>query len=350
MYNTKLPLLIFSVFFTSISIFTQAQTTKFTPMPLAMDKALTTIAFGSCNNQKKEQKMWPYIAADKPNLWIWTGDIVYADTEDMRLKADQYQLQKVNEVYQRFTAQVPVIGTWDDHDYGDNDACKTYPKKKQSKELLLSFLNVDTSRPVYQREGAYQSYSFGPDSQQVKIILLDTRYFRDELDKNPEKGGARYLPNRIGDVLGYQQWKWLEKELTDSSADVHIIISSIQLVPEEHDYEKWANFPSARKKFLKIIEKTNPACPILISGDRHIAEISMIELESLRSHLYEVTSSGLTHTWSKIKEEPNQYRVGDLIAKLNYGLLHIDWSGKQPKLTAEIKGLEGTLYQQCQLE
>jgi len=333
-----------------ISLLIQAQTRKFTPMPLSMERPLTTIAFGSCNNQKKEQKMWPYIAAEKPNLWIWTGDIIYADTEDMRLKADQYQLQKVSSAYQRFLAQVPTIGIWDDHDYGFNDACKTYPKKAQSKSLLLSFLDVDKSRPVYQREGAYQSYTFGPKGQKVKIILLDTRYFRDELEKNPEKGGSRYLPNRVGDVLGYKQWKWLENQLTDSNADVHIIISSIQLIPKEHDYEMWANFPSARNKFLKIMEKTNPACPILISGDRHIAEISMIELENTHAHLYEITSSGLTHTWSKYKEEPNIYRVGDLIAKLNYGLLHIDWSGERPKLTAEIKGLEGSLYQQCQLE
>jgi alkaline phosphatase D len=348
MYNPRL--LIFSFLFIGFTSTAQAQTRTFTPMPLSLDRPLTTIAFGSCNNQKKEQKMWPYIAADKPNLWIWTGDIIYADTEDMRLKADEYQKQKVDAAYQRFTAQVPTIGVWDDHDYGDNDACKTYPKKEQSKKLLMDFLDVDDSRPVHQREGVYQSYTFGPEGQKVKVILLDTRYFRDELEKNPVKGGQRYLPNKTGDVLGYKQWKWLERELTNSTADVHLIVSSIQLLAKEHDFEKWANFPSARRKFFKLMEKTNPACPLLISGDRHIAEISMIEFENTPTHLYEITSSGLTHTWSKYKDEPNHYRVGDLIAKLNYGLLHIDWSGEQPKLTAEIRGLEGSLYQQCQLE
>jgi len=112
----------------------------------------------------------------------------------------------------------------------------------------------------------------------------------------------------------------------------------------------WGNFPSARRKFLKLIEKTAPANPMLISGDRHIAEISQINFENSDASLYEVTSSGLTHTFNSKKEEPNQYRVGDLIAKLNYGLLHINWSGEKPSLTAEIKGVEGTLLQQCQLE
>jgi len=323
--------LVFTLFYGNVD----AQNMKFEAMPLSLEKQLTTIAFGSCNNQKKEQTMWPFIAADKPDLWIWSGDIVK---------------QKVNPAYQRFLAQVPVIGTWDDHDYGDNDACKTYPKRVESKALLLDFLDVDESRPVYKRNGAYQSYTFGPQGQRVKIILLDTRYFRDELEPNPEKGGARYLKNRAGDVLGFDQWKWLENQLTDSSADVHIIVTSIQLISMEHDYEKWSNFPAARHKFFKLMEKTNPANPILISGDRHIAEISMIEVPNIEVPLYEITSSGLTHTWKTLREEANQYRVGDLGAKLNYGILHIDWSGDKPKLTAEIKGEDSVLLQQCQLE
>lgn len=337
---------IFSFLFVSA----HAQNMKFKSMPLSLDKQLTTIAFGSCNNQKKEQSIWPNIAADKPELWIWSGDIVYADTEDMRIKADAYQKQKVNPAYQKFLAQVPAIGIWDDHDYGFNDACKTYSKKDQSKKLLLSFLNVDENRPVNDRKGAYQSYTFGSEGKRVKIILLDTRYFRDELEVNPDKGGARYLQNKTGDVLGFEQWKWLEKQLSQSSADVHIIVTSVQLIAQEHNYEKWGNFPAARRKFLKLIGKTNPACPILISGDRHIAEISMIKIPDLETHLYEITSSGLTHTWKTLKEEANQYRVGDLIAKLNYGILHIDWSGDKPKLTAEIKGTDSGLLQQCQLD
>lgn len=109
-------------------------------------------------------------------------------------------------------------------------------------------------------------------------------------------------------------------------------------------------FPAARNKFFKLLEKTNPASPILISGDRHIAEISLMHLPNLESPLYEITSSGLTHTWKNYREEANQYRVGDLVAKLNYGILNIDWSGDTPKVTAEIKGVESKLIQQCQLD
>jgi alkaline phosphatase D len=57
--------------------------------------------------------------------------------------------------------------------------------------------------------------------------------------------------------------------------------------------------------------------------------------------LYEITSSGLTHTWSEISPEPNQFRIGELIAKLNYGLALIDW--KKQEVTFQIKGENGVI-------
>lgn len=322
----------------------------FSMKALASDIPLTSIAFGSCNNQKKDQSYWANIASDNPDLWIWSGDIIYADTDDMRVKADEYQKQKINAEYKSFLSKVPVLGIYDDHDYGVNDACKTYPKRAQSRNLLLDFLDVPENQPVRKRDGAYQSYTIGPEGKRVKIIILDTRYFRDELEKNPEKGGQRYIQNKQGDVLGFDQWKWLERQLKESQAEVHVIVSSIQLIPEEHYFEKWSNFPAARHKFFKLLSKTNPACPIIISGDRHIAEISMVEIPDLDFPLYEVTSSGLTHARTEKKDEPNKYRVGDLMPKLNYGVLKIIWSEDGPQLTAEVKGIESDLLQECQID
>jgi alkaline phosphatase D len=58
--------------------------------------------------------------------------------------------------------------------------------------------------------------------------------------------------------------------------------------------------------------------------------------------LYEVTSSGLTHTWSTVSDEKNSFRVSDLIAKLNYGLATLDW--KNEAVLVEIKGENGVLH------
>jgi alkaline phosphatase D len=247
----------------------------------------------------------------------------------------KYQRQKSGGAYSRFRQEVPVIGIWDDHDYGVNDGGKEYPQKEASSALLMDFLDVPRDAEVRERAGVYQSYSFGPEGEQIKIILLDTRYFRDPLEKQ-SMTGPRYYPNPQGDILGEVQWEWLERELTQSSAQIHLIGTSIQLIAEEQFFEKWANFPTARDRFFRLLEKTKPSRPILISGDRHISELSRIQLPGLERPLYELTSSGMTHTWSSAGAEPNRYRVGDLIIAKAFGLIQIDWSGAEPSLSVRV--------------
>jgi len=306
-------------------------------------KVLQTIAFGSCNDHTKSQEMWKHIVKNKPQLWMWLGDNIYADTKDMHAMADKYTQQKNHLDYRRLLACCPVIGTWDDHDYGANDAGKEFPKKKESKRLMLDFLDVPKDAPVRKREGAYQSYTFGEPGKKIKVILLDARYFRDNLEKSLIKG-MRYVTNTEGDILGEAQWKWLEKELTNSDAQIHLIASGIQIIPEEHGYEKWANFPKARQRFFNLIQKTNPNLPVLLTGDRHIAEISKLNLKGLNSPLYEVTASGLTHSWSTRGEEPNQHRVGKMIIEKNFAVMKINWSTKVPEVSVEIRGLGNELF------
>ena len=203
---------------------------------------------------------------------------------------------------------------------------------------MFDFLDVPEGAPERKREGAYSSHVFGSAEQQVKVILLDARYFRDTL----ERVDRVYRPNLQGEVLGEAQWKWLQKELKESQAKINLIISGIQFLPTEHAYEKWANFPKERERLLDVIAASGAQTPVLLSGDRHIAEIMKLTDSRFPEGIYEITSSGLTHTWSEISEEPNAYRVGDLIAKLNYGLASIDWEKKE--ILFEVKGEMGDVY------
>jgi len=320
-----------------------------THLPLDNRQLLETIAFGSCNRQDAPQEMWQYVLRQKPQLWMWLGDNVYGDTEDMQVLADKYALQNSHPEYRQLLAQCPIIGIWDDHDYGVNDGDKTYPKKQESKSLMLNFLGVPANAPVRSREGAYQSFSIGPKGKKIKVILLDGRYFRDKLESNPMRN-PRYFENPDGDVLGEAQWQWLESELTNSDAQLHLIACGIQFIPEEQFFEKWANFPAARKRFFNLLVKTKPAGALLLSGDRHIAELSRIEMYGLNQPLYELTSSGLTHTWSGGESEPNRFREGNLIIMRNFGVMRIDWTGSKPAVTLEVRGLKDELFLQKRIE
>lgn len=306
---------------------------------------LTRIAFGSCSRQDSAQ-IWADVVKQKPQLWIWLGDNIYGDTHDMKAMRRMYDQQKSNPQYQQLLRTCAVTGTWDDHDYGENDGGKYFSKKKESKIELLRFLNVPGSDPVFKHAGVYNSHTYGSGKQRVKVILLDTRTFRDTViaSKTPER---RYDPNPDGDVLGEEQWSWLEKELSDSDAAVHLLGSSIQLLSNEHGYEKWGNFPKARKRMLNLLARLNVRNLLVISGDRHSAEISKMDVPGMTHPVYDFTSSGLTHTIpAREVVEPNPYRVGKLVAQKNFGMILIDWSGGSPVITLEIRGKNGVTWDQ----
>ncbi|WPP49602.1 alkaline phosphatase D family protein [Catalinimonas niigatensis] len=307
---------------------------------------LTTIAFGSCNRQDLPQPLWQPIIANDPDLWVWLGDNIYGDTQDMEAMKAMYVQQKQQPDYQNLYERVPVVGIWDDHDYGINDGGKFYHKKQESRDLMLDFLDVDNGASIRQREGGYQSYIFGPEGQQVKVILLDTRYFRDTLLIS-ETPGRRYEPNPEGDMLGEEQWIWLEKELKESTAQLNIIGSSIQVIAEDHGFEKWANLPESRERVFQMIASSGAQGVVFLSGDRHIGEISKINISGVPYPVYDITSSGLTHVYEDADED-NRHREGDLVAQLNFGIIEIDWQAPI-KVTYHIKGEENQAYQSVQV-
>ncbi len=305
----------------------------------ATPREVTTIAFGSCSDQKRPQPLWDDIRQQQPQVWIWLGDNIYGDSENMDTLKAKYDRQRSHPEYQKLRRETKIIGVWDDHDYGVNDGGKEYPMKIESQQLMLDFLDVDQHSALRQQEGAFSVHTFGHKGQKVKIILLDGRYFRDPLKKE----GKNNIPDPAGDMLGEAQWRWLEQQLRGSDADIHIIGCGIQFLSEEHPYEKWANFPTARKRLLDLFSSTRPKGLLLISGDRHIAEVSGITVPGLGYTLYDIASSGLTHV-SKPHEEPNRYRIGAMITQLNYGLIRINWDKHPLSATVQIKGDDNATY------
>jgi len=296
------------------------------------DISFTTIAFGSCNRHDLPQPLWKPILEENPDLWIWLGDNVYGDTHDMDLLKSKYQSQYNQEDYIQIRSNMEVIGIWDDHDYGINDGGVYYAQKDESQQLMLDFLDVPENDERRTRKGSYASYTFGEGDQKVNIYLLDARYHRDTLYKE----SGQYIPNLEGTILGQEQWEWLEAEFKKSDAAINIIASGIQFIAEEHAFEKWANFPKERERLMNLIADTAIKSPVFLSGDRHIAEIAKTVLPN-GSDIYEITSSGLTHTWKEWRPEENKYRVfGDHVAELHYGLMEVDWANN--RMNFSIKG------------
>lgn len=304
-------------------------------LPVLATDPVERIAFGSCNHHDREQPLWQVIEQQKPDVWIWTGDIIYGDTEDMALLGSKYEAQKAQPDYASLASMCDVLGIYDDHDYGVNGGSKQYPRRAESQQLLLDFLDVPPDAPRRSQAGAYISHQYGSDDQQVRILLLDTRYHSDP-------------PGENGDILGTGQWLWLEQQLTTTEARLNIIVSSIQVLPAEHKYEKWANFPQARKRLLELVQTSGARGVLFLSGDRHLAEISRLDSPG-GEPLYDVTSSGLTHSWTSFPGEPNRLRVGTVFHQRNFGLVKIDWRPEPAVVDLQILDIQGAVVRSQRL-
>lgn len=308
--------------------------------PLVENQTLTSIAFASCSHQKAPQPIWSSVLNLKPDLYIGMGDNVYASkTPDLPI-LEQYRLQASIPEFKKFRSQVPVIGTWDDHDYGLGDGGAKNPKRDEAKAAYLQFFPEDRKKIPDSQLGIQHSFVLGQEPRRLHVILLDTRTYRSDLEPNtnPKTPLDKFLPTRDSSktLLGEEQWRWLEQELK-TKAEVHLLVSSIQVIPEQHGFEKWANFPHERKRLFEMIERSKIKNLVILSGDRHFAEISRVLLA--HGPLYEITASSLNRPAS-IQQEKNSHRIGSLYNKENFGWLQIDWEKQQ--LHFDIRDIHGT--------
>lgn len=299
----------------------------------AQESPSFTIAFGSCNRTDLPNALWDDIYKESPNVFIWGGDNVYADTDNMKKLAAHYHALNAVAGYEKLKTAVPVIGTWDDHDYGMNDGGVHFKAKAQSQSVFLDFMGVPKDSPRRLREGVYAAHRYKMGAQTIKILVLDTRYFRSNI--TPDRETAKRLkPNPYGQgtMLGQAQWAWLAAELQDPEPSYTILVSSIQFLSNEHGFECWGNFPHEVDKLEKLLVNSPAENIIILSGDRHISEISKKTIPGLSYPLIDFTSSGLTHAYRKFKGEPNPYRVSEVVAKESYGVLKFFPSKKRVRL------------------
>jgi alkaline phosphatase D len=290
---------------------------------------LTRIAFGSCANQDLPQPIWDAVLDYRPELFIFAGDNVYGDLTPGAPTplADAYAKALTVPGLRAIRARVPVLATWDDHDYGQNDAGGDFPHKAQAKALFLDFWQIAQGDPRRGREGIYHSATFGPEGMRLQVILLDTRSFRSPLiptDRRDAPGRERYLPdpNPAKTMLGAAQWAWLEEQLRQP-AELRLIVSSVQVLAQGHGWERWGNLPHERERLLALIARTGAEGVILLSGDRHVGGLYHAPATAPYG-LYEITSSGLNMTYPAAAEA-GPLRLGAVYGAANFGTLDIDW-------------------------
>ena len=278
-----------------------------------LNDRLDYFALGSCNRQSDKQWAWPIAEQRNPDLWLWLGDNIYGDSDDKAVMKEKYDQLSNNPGYKSFRKNVPVIGIWDDHDYGLNDGGKDFHAKEQNRLLFLDFIGEEKSSKRWKQKGIYTTYKVGPEGQQVRFILLDTRY---HLEKYGDEA----------DILGETQWEWLEEILKTSEAQIHFIASGISvLTAKKKAKETWQKSPKAFRRLHSLLQKYNTPGVFFLVGDRHLSTAYQKERHGI---LYtEIMASGMTHNKSGIGKSiaRSYYGKKNSLFHNNFGEIRIHW-------------------------
>ena len=323
----------------------QNSDTRVAPLPQA-SRTLHRIAFGSCAKHWQHQPIWQTIIDEKPDLFLFLGDAIYSDTDgrtawsvtEKQLQGEWNRLADKPE-FHRFREQVPIMATWDNHDYGTHNGGAEFELKEVSKRVFLDFFREPQQSERWERAGIYDARVFGPEGRRVQIILLDTRTFRGPFTRDPRSKEERAKIGKVGGylpqddteipILGEAQWSWLEKQLS-RPAEIRLVCSSTQIIPDKKGMDEWGCFPHERQRLFDLIQATSAQGVILLTGNVHFAEISKVETTAYP--LLDFTSSGLTHINELYANAANAYRIAGPMPELNFGLVEIDWSAKPSAL------------------
>jgi alkaline phosphatase D len=142
-------------------------------------------------------------------------------------------------------------------------------------------------------------------------------------------------------------------------AELRLIGSGVQVVTDEHGSEMWGNFPRERQRLLRLIRQTGAGGVVILSGDRHLAEMSRLTADAADGvgyPIWDVTSSSLntpsgnfTKARTRFANEINSNRVGLTYFDVNYGAVLIDWDAADPVVRLQVRDEQGGVVLQQRL-
>lgn len=323
------------------------------PASAGEPRPVSCVLFGSCLKQNDPAPVFRTILGHRPDLFLFLGDNIYADTDDMAEMRAKYEVLAANPDFRELLAACPVHATWDDHDYGLNDAGGDYAKRDESQRIFVDFWKDAADSPRRTRPGVYESAVYGEPGRRVQVLMLDTRYFRGTLKKGERRVGGPWYPD--GDpfvpMLGEAQWAWLEEELR-KPAELRLVGSSIQLVASDAGQETWSNLPAERRRFFDLVARTKANGVVVLSGDRHWAELS-VEREGVPYPIWDLTSSSFNQLHARGTPTENSKRaLPTTWHRENFGEVEVEWKGRDSLVHLRIRNLAGeaVLAQSLRLE
>jgi len=258
-------------------------------------------------------RLYETMARHNPDLFIHSGDMIYADVPlQPEVKLDDGTVwknivtpakSKVAEALDEFrgnfaynlldtharafNSQVPMIVQWDDHDVMNNWSPGTDPTLRPGyTERSMALLAARAKRAMFEylpirshpdeAERVYRSYRYGPAAE---VFVLDQRSYRAANGANRQETAG---PDAR--MMGAAQLAWLKQSLATSRSTWKIIASDMPLgllvgdgqVDGVPAWEAWANGPGAPlgrelelADLLSFVKRQNIKNLVWVTADVH---------------------------------------------------------------------------------
>ncbi len=274
----------------------QEAESSFTTAPRPHRPATYSYVVTSCMDVKlfPEQPAWDTVLAQQPDFHLLIGDNVYANSTDRDVLWSYHLKQRRVPNFARLLATVPSYATWDDHDYGPNDAHGQTPGKEQSLQAFKD-LWANPSYGMPDLPGVFYSYHWG----NIHYIVLDDRFYR--TDEHAEN-----LPGKT--QFGAAQRAWLFEQLSGSRSPFKVVVTGYDIMG--------ARYPEEIGILARYIREHGIYGVLFHTGDIHRNEFKQQE-HGMGYPVTQITSSGI----AKNKERP-------------WAMVDVDTSLDDPTLTA----------------
>ena len=217
-------------------------------------------AFSSCARTGSEHAVFETIRQRDPDVFLHLGDMHYENISrpDPRLFRAAWDTVLSSSTQGALYRDVPLAYTWDDHDFGPNDADSRSPARPVARAVYREYAPHYPLGAGAGNAGVFQAFSFG----RVRFIMTDLRSDR-MADKTPD------TPAKT--MMGTAQKMWFFEELL-VAARTHSLIVWASSVPWIGDRagDQWASYASERREIANFLGEHQIKNLCILCGDAHM--------------------------------------------------------------------------------
>lgn len=296
----------------------------FTTAKTSRTDASVTVGFVSCVDIEPSE-IWREMESLGVDAVCLMGDTPYIDDSNLAVVRQRHRAFLQMPELAAMATHTPVIGTWDDHDFGLNNG--------NGLSMLDGKINTRKGFVDYRahnqygngKEGVYHKIDLG----MMEIFLLDPRYFS-QTQVSPVD------PSQTT-CFGAKQWQWLLDGLKESKAPFKVLaIGAIWQDKKNKETDDMFTYWYERDALLDFIAAESITGVTLLGGDIHLAR-HLIHPRRVGYDLHDfIISPGHTRTITKL-DVYHPSLEWSLIEGWQFLTLTADGTTGSPRLIAEYR-------------